>query len=161
MVCRIVPIFALIGMTSTLLAATPKVPTLQLHTRSREAGGTVASKPKTSEKTINWDPQKTAVIVVDMWDGHWCKGAAKRVAELAAPLNKFVADARHRGVLVVYCPSTCVDFYKDTAARLRAIDAPYAKPPIKLASSAVPRAPGRMPSPVSGSAKLAVAVAIG
>ena len=135
MACRLVPTIALICVTCSLLAAVPNVRTLQLHTRSRDVGSIEATKPKTTEKTINWDPQKTAIIVVDMWDDQWCKGAAERVAELAAPVNKFVGEGRHRGVLIVHCPSTCVDFYKDTAARRRAIAAPYAKPPIKLASS--------------------------
>src|SRR3954471_312243 len=129
MACRLVPIIALICVTCNLLAAVPNVPMLQLHARSRGAESTEATKPKATEKTINWDLQKTAIIVVDMWDNHWCKGAAKRVAELAAPVNKLVAEGRHRGVLVVHCPSTCVDFYKDTAARRRAIAAPDAKPP--------------------------------
>src|SRR3954466_7045745 len=101
---RIVSSIALICVTCNLRAAVPNVPMLRLHVRSREAESTEATKLKATEKSINWDPQKTAIIVVDMWDDHWCKGAAKRVAELAAPVNKFVAEGRHRGVLVVHCP---------------------------------------------------------
>jgi nicotinamidase-related amidase len=50
-------------------------------------------------------------------------------------MNKCIAAARKRGVLIVHCPSTCVDFYRSTAARRRATAAPLAKPPIELATS--------------------------
>src|SRR2546425_327808 len=37
-----------------------------------------------------WDPKKTALIICDMWDDHWCKSAARRVTELAGPMNEVV-----------------------------------------------------------------------
>jgi nicotinamidase-related amidase len=108
---------------------------LELHTRSRQPGDNAADKVEIVNKTVSWDAHKTALIVVDMWDDHWCKGAAARVVELAGPMNKFIAAARDRGVLIVHCPSTCVDFYKGTPARQRAATSPFAKPPIELAST--------------------------
>ena len=46
-----------------------------------------------------WDAKKTAMIVCDMWDDHWCKSAAQRVGELAGPMNEMVKrSARERGV---------------------------------------------------------------
>jgi len=81
-----------------------------------------------------WDPAKTALVIVDMWDDHWCRGAARRVAELAAPLEEAVRAARRRGVLVIHAPSTCTGFYKDTPARRRAQEAPFAKTPAPLAT---------------------------
>ncbi len=122
--------------SSVALFASPKnSAVLQLHTRSRQPIVGVNDKIEVIHKTVSWDSRQTALVVVDMWDDHWCKGAAKRVAELAGPMNKFVAEARGRGVLIVHCPSTCVEFYKDGPARRRATDAPNAKPPIKLATS--------------------------
>ena len=99
----------------------------------REAVTKASEGSKTVNKTIEWSPQKTALIVVDMWDDHWCEGRPKRVEEMAGPMNKLIAEARNRGVLIIHCPSTCVDFYKDSAARRRASDAPFAKTRIKLA----------------------------
>lgn len=107
---------------------------LTLHARGLRAD---AAKPSTYarfDETLTWDPQRTALIVVDMWDDHWCRGAADRVVEMAAPMNEFVAKARDAGVLVIHAPSTCVGFYQETLARRRAIDAPSTKPPIELAS---------------------------
>ena len=109
-------------------------PMLKLHTRGLKPPNAEGEKFTRFEKTEEWNPQRTALIVVDMWDDHWCRGAAERVVEMAGPLNEFVSKARDAGVLVVHAPSTCVDFYKESPARRRAIDAPHAKPPIELAS---------------------------
>jgi nicotinamidase-related amidase len=94
---------------------------LELHLRAPE--GT---------RTERWDPSKTALVIVDMWDDHWCKGAAKRVAEMAGPLNEAVREARRRGVFILHAPSSTVAFYKDTPARRRAQEAPFTKPPAPL-----------------------------
>ena len=59
-------------------------------------------------KTAQWDPKKTAIIICDMWDRHWCKSATARVAEMAPRMNDFVAEARKRGVLIVHAPSDCM-----------------------------------------------------
>ena len=107
---------------------------IELHTRSRQAVSDSSGESDPIHKTVAWDRDRTALIVIDMWDDHWCKGAAARVVELAGPMNEFVAEARQRGVFVAHCPSTCVDFYKGTPARRRAMDAPFSKPPIQLAT---------------------------
>jgi len=61
-----------------------------------------------------------------MWDQHWCKGATRRVAELAPRINRFVKEARKSGVLIVHAPSATVKHYKDHPARKRAQNAPKA-----------------------------------
>jgi hypothetical protein len=55
-----------------------------------------------------------------MWDDHWCPNAAKRVAEMAKPMNELVRLAREKGLLIIHAPSSTVDFYKDTPAHKRA-----------------------------------------
>ena len=113
-------------------AAADKPAPLQLHTRNRQAADG-SSKYVVVEKIVEWQPDRTALVVIDMWDDHWCKGAAARVVELAGPMNGVIAEARERGIFVVHCPSTCVDFYADTPQRQRAIDAPLVKTPVPLA----------------------------
>ena len=100
---------------------------LELHLRSRSKSG------EATTKTVTWEPKKTAFIICDMWDDHWCRGAARRVGELAEPMNRMIADARRRGVFILHAPSTCTGFYKDTPARKRAQQAPPAAPPAPLA----------------------------
>jgi nicotinamidase-related amidase len=65
----------------------------------------------------NWDPTKTAIIICDMWDQHWCRGAATRVSELAPTMNNVLNTARQQGMLIVHSPSDCMKFYKDYPQR--------------------------------------------
>jgi nicotinamidase-related amidase len=106
---------------------------LQLSLRSRLAPP--GKDGKLTIKHSDWDPHKTAIIVCDMWDDHWCKSAAARVVELAGPMNDMLKEARARGVFIIHAPSTCMAFYKDTPQRKRAREAPYARTPTALASS--------------------------
>ena len=71
-----------------------------------------------------WDPQKTAVVICDMWDKHWCPNSTVRVAEMAPRMNEVVKAARSRGVFVIHCPSDTMEFYKDTPQRKLAQSAP-------------------------------------
>jgi nicotinamidase-related amidase len=84
------------------------------------------------ERKAAWDPKETALIICDMWDDHWCKSAARRVAELAGPMNAVVRAARAKGVFIIHAPSTVTTFYKDTPQRRRAKDAPFAKAQVPL-----------------------------
>ena len=101
---------------------------LVLHTRFRvtEIRNDGTTRNPTVEQIVEWAPKKTALIICDMWDNHWCKGAARRVDELAGPMHKVVAAARKRGVFIIHAPSTTVDFYKDSPQRKRAQDAKFA-----------------------------------
>ncbi len=98
---------------------------LALAARRRTSTGT-------AEETLRWDPKKTAVVVVDMWDDHWCKGAAKRVGELAPAIDGVLRGARERGMFVLHAPSSTVKFYEGTPARTRAQKAPAAATPVPI-----------------------------
>ncbi len=64
-----------------------------------------------------WASEETAIIICDMWDQHWCKGATGRITEMAPVMNNVVSIARDKGVLIVHAPSDCMDFYKEHPAR--------------------------------------------
>jgi nicotinamidase-related amidase len=64
-----------------------------------------------------WKSSETAIIICDMWDQHWCKGAAARVAEMAPFMNNVISIARSKGILIVHAPSECMAFYKNHPAR--------------------------------------------
>ena len=118
-------LFILLAMTATLLA---EPLALTLRSRSKSDGAIV-------ENRARWEPAKTAIVVCDMWDDHWCKSAALRVTELAGPVNEMLKAARARGIFIIHAPSTVTDFYKDTPQRKLAQSAPFAKTPIPLATS--------------------------
>ncbi|HLY12295.1 MAG TPA: protein-signal peptide and transmembrane prediction [Planctomycetota bacterium] len=101
-------------------------PELTLHLRSRSKSG------EPSASIVHWNPKETAFIVTDMWDDHWCKGAARRVGELAVAMNRVLGAARRSGVFIIHAPSSTVAFYRDTPARKRAQEAPFSEAPAPL-----------------------------
>ena len=64
-----------------------------------------------------WRASETAIIICDMWDNHWCRGASARVAEMAPHLNDVISIARRKGVLIVHAPSDCMEYYRNHPAR--------------------------------------------
>lgn len=68
-------------------------------------------------------PAQTALVVIDMWDRHWCRTYTQRVANLVPRMNRTLAAARSLGIQVVFAPSDVVDFYIDDPQRkaMRAI----------------------------------------
>lgn len=107
-------------------------PLITFTARSHEKGET-KEELKTVKKNQKWLPQKTAVIICDMWDKHWCKGANQRVAEMIPQVNKLTTFLRKQGCLIIHAPSGTMDFYKDTPQRKHAQNAPKAEPPVPIA----------------------------
>lgn len=97
---------------------------LRLIARTRVETSKGSGRFHAVEKPLDWKPRETAVVVCDMWDDHWCRGAAGRVAEMAPRMNAFLKAARAKGMLVIHCPSECMDFYKETPQRKLAQTAP-------------------------------------
>jgi nicotinamidase-related amidase len=95
---------------------------LNLRSKAKVADGTY----RVEEKKETWDPSKTAFIICDMWDDHWCKSAAQRVTELAGPMNELIKIARSQGSLIIHAPSSVTSFYSDTPQRKKAQAAPLA-----------------------------------
>jgi len=83
-------------------------------------------------KTERLDPHKTAIVICDMWNEHWCRGATRRVAEMAPRMNELIRYARRRGVLIIHAPSGTMDYYRDTPQRKRAQAAPPVKTRVPL-----------------------------
>lgn len=111
-------------------AESPLRLTLQSRARAGEDSGFVVKESK-----VAWDPTKTALIICDMWDDHWCRSAARRVEELAGPMNEMVKVARAKGVFIIHAPSSVTAYYKDTPQRQRAQSAPRARPPVPLSTA--------------------------
>jgi hypothetical protein len=116
-------------MTSALSAA--EALKLTLRSQPKQPDGTFAPL----EKPVQWDAKKTALIVCDMWDDHWCKSAARRVTEMAGPMNDMLKIARAKGGFFIHMPSSVTDFYKETPARKLAQSAPFATTPMPRATT--------------------------
>ena len=111
------------------LAALPVLsagqPQLAIEARSRPNGEVLKTN-------VTIHPRGTAIIVCDMWDQHWCKGASERVAEIAPQMNEVLTAARAKGIFIIHAPSETMEFYKDTPQRKRALEAPAAKAPAEI-----------------------------
>lgn len=72
---------------------------------------------------------KTAIVITDMWDKHWCRGATERVGQIALRMEPLLQRARAAGVLIIHAPSETMDFYAGSEGRKLAQSAPHAEPP--------------------------------
>lgn len=90
-------------------------------------------------ETVPWDASKTAVIVCDMWDDHYCPSAAARVREMAPRMNEVLKAARNKGALIIHAPSGTMDFYEGTPARELAKEAKKPPVPEELAENPPPK----------------------
>lgn len=84
------------------------------------------------------DPRATAIVLCDMWDRHWCRGANERVAVLAPKIAAVVARARERGVLIIHAPSETMSFYENAPQRKAILALTAVTPPTPLALSDPP-----------------------
>jgi nicotinamidase-related amidase len=109
-----------------IISASAANTNLVLHTRARVEKPKAGGKWESVDKTVEWAPKETALIITDMWDKHWCDSATARVAELAPAINEFANVARAKGVLIIHAPSDTMGFYKDAPGRKLAQDAPRA-----------------------------------
>ena len=125
--------FASIGLAFLLLVLTwigLHASDIELNIRFQEKNASGDFVLIDEQRTVS--AKRTAIVVCDMWDQHWCKGATKRVAEMAPRMNQVISKARELGVLIIHCPSSTMDFYKDHPGRNRAMAAPVAQTKIPL-----------------------------
>jgi nicotinamidase-related amidase len=76
--------------------------------------------------------EKTAVLICDMWDRHWCRGATERVDGLVAKMAPFIESARKRGIQIIHAPSETMAFYQDAPQRKRILSLAKIDPPAPL-----------------------------
>lgn len=102
---------------------------LTLHLRSRVElfKGSGIWEELFVEQTL---PARTmALLLCDVWNDHWCKGAARRLDDLVPRMNAAVGAARKKGIQIVHAPSETMEFYADYPQRRRICDAPRLDPP--------------------------------
>jgi len=107
---------------------------LALHVRQRTETAPGSNRFHAVESPISWKARETAIVVCDMWNAHWCRGATARVAEMAPRMNEVLKAARAKGVLIIHCPSDCMKFYEETPQRKLAQSAPEVAPETPLES---------------------------
>ena len=79
-----------------------------------------------------FDPAKTAILICDMWDFHWCPTSTNRFNRIAHEMSIVIEAARNQGFQIIHSPSDCMDFYKDLPQRQGIISLPCVQPPDPL-----------------------------
>ena len=100
---------------------------LRSQTLAQDGGGHNVWQTTTTPQT--WKAAETALILCDVWDKHWCRGANERLAAMLPRMNETVKAARAAGVAIIHAPSETMEFYKDSPARKRVQEAPAAPMP--------------------------------
>ena len=108
--------------------------TLDLRFRKQVETAEASGRYHSITKPGQWQSDTTCIVVCDMWNDHYCRNAARRVAEMAPRMNEVIKAARKKGVLIIHCPSGCMNEYKDTPQRKLAQQAPPVKTDPKLES---------------------------
>ncbi len=107
---------------------------LTLNLRNRQQG--VDSKGyqiwKENVFTQVVEAERTAILICDVWDTHWSRGARERLDAMVYRMNDVVNEARARGVNLIHSPSDTMDFYVGSAARARINKIPQKDVPEEL-----------------------------
>lgn len=113
---------------------------LTLHLRSHvfERDEGEHARWRTVEEAEAVDPARAAILICDMWDRHWSKGASERVDAMAPRMDAVVSKARERGVHVIHAPSETMPFYEGTPARRRMVESEQIEPPPPIEHSDPP-----------------------
>jgi len=121
-------IFLLLGSIS--VAQADDVLHLQARTRAEIPPG--SDRFREVIEPAEWDAKQTAIVICDMWNDHYCRNAARRVAEMAPTMNQVLKKAREMGVLIIHSPSGCMQKYTDLPQRALALQAPKVETTIPL-----------------------------
>src|SRR5262245_61859418 len=100
--------------------------TLRVLARSRRHGVPL-------EQPQLWKTSETAIVICDMWNGHYCQSSVKRIEEMVPRMNGTLNAARSLGVQIIHSPSGTIDQYAATPQRKRILAAKPATPPFPLA----------------------------
>lgn len=84
------------------------------------------------QRTEEWPVERTALLLCDVWDRHWCRGACERLEGMIPRMRSVVEAARTRGVQIVHAPSDTMAFYAGSPARRRILEQAPVEPPAEL-----------------------------
>jgi nicotinamidase-related amidase len=115
-----------------LLAVSPPQSESRLPLRSRVELFKGSGEWEAVTPSRDFDPSKTALVLCDMWDRHWCSSAEERVGTLARRMEPVIQLARKRGVLIIHSPSETMPYYSQTTARMNMLKIAAFQPPQPL-----------------------------
>lgn len=87
---------------------------------------------ETRRKTVEVPSNETALLICDVWDNHWCRGARERLNAMVNRMNEVVQATRENGVQIIHAPSGTMDHYCDTPSRQRILTIAPVNPPEEI-----------------------------
>lgn len=105
---------------------------LKLNLRTRAEVSPDSNRFREAITPAECEADQTAIVICDMWNDHYCRNAARRVAEMAPRMNEVLKKARQQGVLIIHSPSGCMNQYENTPQRKLAQQAPKVETTIPL-----------------------------
>ncbi len=94
---------------------------LTLRTQRLERDARGRNVWRICESETHPSAERTALILCDVWDAHWSRGANERLAEMLPRMAQVVEALRARGVQIIHAPSETMPFYADSPARQRTV----------------------------------------
>ena len=122
----------LVPALAVLVGYTATGPELRLKLRSRVEIYKGSGEWREVAVDETFSPSSSALILCDVWDNHWCQGAARRVGMLAREIGLVVDVARSHGFLIIHAPSDTMQYYRDAPQRLSILSIPLVEPPAPL-----------------------------
>jgi nicotinamidase-related amidase len=108
----------------------------QLHLRLRRQELAQDSRGHACWRVLNDElslpASDVAIVICDMWDRHWSRGATERADAMAPRMNEVIERARRKRVHIIHAPSDTLEFYAGTPARERMIETPRVEPPASM-----------------------------
>lgn len=101
-------------------------------------------KPVISSERI--DPRKIGIVVVDMWNYHWCATALGRAGALIPRMNATFEQARELGMTLIFLPTDVILSYVGYPQRNAVLALPHHDLP--AVSTSISRPP--LPKPPAG-----------
>lgn len=105
---------------------------MRLHLRTRVEAWRGSGTWLEAVAPLDVAPERLAVCLCDLWDDHWCRGAAHRVEAMAPDVERVLSALRERGAHIIHAPSDTMAFYAGHPARAHARSVPRREPPPPL-----------------------------
>ena len=77
-----------------------------------------------NDTRVQFKASEMALVVVDMWDQHWCSSVTERTGEMAIKINRTANVLRDQGAAIIWAPSQTTSFYDNTRVRNRTLALP-------------------------------------
>ncbi|MDR0844953.1 MAG: chitobiase/beta-hexosaminidase C-terminal domain-containing protein, partial [Tannerella sp.] len=77
--------------------------------------------PAQTSRLPELEPEKTAIVVIDMWNYHWCMTTSERVSAMVPRMNAVLDVARKLGMQIIWSPTDVITAYSGYPQYERAI----------------------------------------